>query len=84
MPKNFWRDLEVFLRIKKLAIRTKVLPVFEQVKFAGFVGRVIYNLDSQAPMYLGQILTMLSKWAIFTGVGAKRSYGCGAIDVLEK
>ncbi len=65
-------------------IHTTQVRIKGHIPISGYVGTVMYKIAREASSEARRIFTLLSRWAPFSGVGAKRSFGFGAVDTIEK
>lgn len=63
-------------RIKTVRVRIK-----SNIPITGFIGKTWFKVAREAQEKTRSVAALLSSFAPFAGVGAKRSFGCGAVDV---
>lgn len=76
IPPTVAETLKERTTLRFLQIHT--LPVEAETRTVGFVGRVTFHLTRATPEEMGY-LGALSRFAFYSGVGAKTSVGCGRV-----
>lgn len=67
--------------VTKHKIRTSQVRIKGHIPITGFLGKVRFKVSKESKDSLRNALCLLSEFARFSGVGAKRSFGFGAVDV---
>lgn len=84
-PVDICEEKEMYVSVHRMQnINTMPVNISENTYRIGYIGQVEFRLHPKAPFYLGQVLSLLTAWGPFTGVGAKTAYGFGSVEVLEQ
>lgn len=78
---NLMNDVKSGVCVTKHKIRTTQVRIKGHIPVTGFLGRVRFKVSKESDNILRNSLCLLSRFARFSGVGAKRSFGFGAVDV---
>lgn|GEM_PF-4053667 len=82
-PEHIFKDMEEYILIHRLQnVNTASVQANEVIRRAGFTGQVEFRLYDKAPLYLGQVLNLLTEWVQYSGCGAKTAYGFGSVEIL--
>ncbi len=77
---KFMENLKSNVCVTQHAIRTAAARIKGHIPISGFVGRTRYKVAKEASKDLANIVNLLTRFAKFSGVGAKRSFGFGAVN----
>ncbi len=93
-PEEFHIDMEDFIEgvrshvcITQHSLRTVSVIIKGHIPVTGFIGRTRFKVSREAPRKIAAAISLLSSFARYSGVGAKRSFGFGAVDtrpIVEK
>ncbi|MHA2034125.1 MAG: CRISPR-associated endoribonuclease Cas6 [Candidatus Thorarchaeota archaeon] len=86
-PREFHIDMDEFVAgvrthvcVTQYDLRTVAVRIKGSIPVTGFVGRARFKVAREAPKILLGAVSLLSSFARFSGVGAKRSFGFRAVD----
>lgn len=77
---DFIKKLKSNICVTQHAIRTATARIKGHIPITGFVGRARFKTAREAPKDVANIINLLTRFAKFSGVGAKRSFGFGAVN----
>ncbi len=73
-------DVRTSVCVTQHALRTVSIKIKGHIPHIGFVGRARFKVAREAPRRVIDEIALLSAFARYAGVGAKRAFGLGAVD----